>query len=110
MKNILVIYYVPVAFELRKNTRDHIFSFREEAGAHVYFCNAYCTLPNYLNHIRFNLVIFHVTFSTFIQCATEYEAALPSYRNIKGISAPKVLLIQDEHHNAQRLCRFINEL
>jgi hypothetical protein len=111
MYNILVIYHYDNRYEfpVRATKWDHLYSFRHYSPHRHYYLNvAFHKLPNYLIHVKFDLVIFHTIFLSSRWDLSLFKQLVDEVESLKLIKAIKVVMPQDEFIHTDVLCDFIN--
>lgn len=106
-KNYLIIYAFR-DFPLRVAIKDHLYSFKKYSGARCFYLNVLeRNLPNWLEKIQFDLIIFHTIFLSTRWNRELFERLQKKIEAIKKINSVKIALPQDEFINTDQVCDFI---
>lgn len=83
--------------------------FRHYSPHRYYYLNvAFHKIPNYLNHVKYDLVIFHTIFLSSRWDLSLFKQLMYEVESLKLIKAIKVAMPQDEFIHTDILCDFIN--
>lgn len=108
MNNILVIYESKT-HPLRPNLRDHLYSFDKYADARCFYVNlAVRSVPAYLRHIDFDLVVFHTFFLATRWHPAYFRKLWSGIDWLKTNPAEKIALPQDEFLHTDILNEFVD--
>ncbi|MBK9283217.1 MAG: hypothetical protein IPM51_02750 [Sphingobacteriaceae bacterium] len=117
--NILILYKC-LGFPLRTTVNEHLYSFRRYSNARCYYYkldhrvdsfNKAEPIPDYLNNIDFDLIIYHYGFASSRWAGREFlDLTLNQVRHFSKSKAVKALITQDEYKNSFELSHIINEL
>lgn len=105
---ILIIYYQPYEYGLRKTIKEHLSSFRRYSSGECLYLNVAGGIPNYISEMHFDLVIYHYTI-----CACRFQSGFfekidKKWHVLKSLSGYKAAMPQDEYVNTDGLCRFFS--
>jgi hypothetical protein len=106
--NILVVYYW-TRYPLQPALADHLWCFKRYSRARCFYVNlAFRTIPRYLRHLSFDLVIFHKLFLDQRWSQTRFNKLLARIRMLAELPGPKAILPQDEYIEPRRLADFVS--
>ncbi len=110
MKPKILLVYAALNHPLRANTKHLIECFRQYGDAHWFYLNlAHKSAPEYIGKVGFDLVIFQTTFTQRLSRSEGHFAQMIRRAGpVLRLSAPKVVLVQDEFWNSEKVERFIN--
>jgi len=75
---------------MRQTIEDHIYAFREYKNAEVFFLNAAFPVPFYIFKLRFDLIIYHSTFLSYLRWDIKpYEQWVSPYIPLKQLKGVK---------------------
>jgi hypothetical protein len=107
--NILVIY-VMNKYPMRATLWDHLYCFRHYSDHNCFYLNLHVrSVPWYLKHIKFDLIVFGTIFLANRVKAEWFEPMLEKARPLKGMNAVKIAFPQDEHTHTDVLTDFIKK-
>jgi hypothetical protein len=110
MSNILIVYHYYGQHPPRPTKHDHLFCFRRYADARCYYLNLAFSSPAwYLQHVKFDLIIFHTLFFSLRWQRGAFARYVQKASSLRKIDAVKVALPQDEFINTDMVSGFINE-
>lgn len=106
---ILVVYHLR-DLQPRATLIDHIYSFRRYSEHEVDYLNVgNGEIPSYVSEMNWDLVIFHYAFVSDRIIPDHFANLVRKVEFLKGSSATKVVIAQDEHIHGDLLSAFIND-
>ncbi|MGN6516964.1 MAG: hypothetical protein ACTHLR_14115 [Rhizomicrobium sp.] len=110
-KRKILLVYAALNHPLRANTEHLIRSFREYADEHWFYLNlAHKSVPAYIDWVKFDLIIFQTTFTQRLtRSENHFGRSMKRAARLKRSGARKIVLVQDEFWNVEKVERFINE-
>jgi hypothetical protein len=105
---ILVVYYHYRGYPLRATTKDWLYSFERYSGCLCYYANLAFGFPTYLKDIEFDLIVFTDMFLSKRNLLRFFDKAVEYCQPLKGVSAKKIAVPQDEFYYTDVLNHFIN--
>lgn len=107
--NILVIF-VMNKYPMRATLWDQLYCFRHYSEHNCFYLNLTVrSVPRYLKHIDFDLIVFGTIFLANRIKAEWFEPLLEKARALKGTNAVRVAFPQDEHTHTDVLINFLEE-
>lgn len=111
LARVLIVYYRdPTGRHWRSTYTSHLSSFQRFSEHECFYLNtAMPTIPEYLKHIDFDLVIFHYAFLAVRQVPDIFAREIERISFIKDLRCRKALIPHDEQAHADLLNEVVNE-
>jgi hypothetical protein len=109
VKNILVIYNL-IEYPVAASLIESIYAFKKYSHDKIFYLNFfYSPFPWYLNHVKFDIILFHHSLTNFWHEHRFYKT-LDILKTVNFDGAKKAAFFQDEYHHTDWRCEFINTL
>jgi hypothetical protein len=107
--NILVIF-VMNKYPMRATLWDQLYCFRHYSEHNCFYLNLTVrSVPWYLRHVKFDLIVFGTIFLANRIKAEWFEPLLKKARALKSMEAARIAFPQDEHTHTDVLINFLEE-
>lgn len=106
----ILVVYAYMGYRIKEVAKDHLYFLSKHTQHRIYYLNAFYpfNLPVLLN-INFDLVVFTTFFAGAKWMRSDFAEAARHIWPLKNLSAPKIILPQDEYVNTDVVSDFIRD-
>lgn len=94
---------------MRSTIDEHLFCFKRYSNEDCFYLNVFSGIPSYITKLRFDVIIYHYTFTAMKWNTNEFKMLLSSCSSLKKIAGHKIAIPQDEYVHSDIINDFLSD-